>query len=160
MLRLHDDGGVFRAEEIAGVVDVGDELKVLLFHLRDRTGAHHACVREHEVEPAEQLYGPADHGGDGLLIVYVHRDGDGALAELLRDLLGKRLIHVRDDDRCAFLIQLLSDAFAEALRCAGHNADLACHAPHARRTVMDIFPGEFTPFCHVNTHNFAPFHNF
>ena len=54
------------------------------------------------------------------------------------------------------LIQLLGDAFAEALRRAGHKADLACHTPHARRTGMDIFPGEFTPFCHVNRH----FHSF
>ena len=152
MLRLHNDGGVFCTEEVAGVVDVGDKFKVLLLDLRDRAGAHDARVRQHQIKAAEQLNGLADHRRDALLVIDVDCDGDGALAEFLCDLLCQRLVHVGDHDGRALVVKLLRDALAEALRSAGHDADLAGHSARSGGAVADIFLGDLTPSCHIYRH--------
>ena len=152
MLGLHDDGGVFCAEEEAGVVDAGDEVKILLFHLRQRAGADDARIREHQIEPAELFDRLRDHVRDGFLVGDVDGDSDGALAHFHCDLLCQRLIHIGDDDACAFLIQLLRNALAEALGRAGHDADLAAETALARRTLAHVGLCDLTPFCHIYRH--------
>ena len=152
MLGLHDDGGVFRAEEEAGVVDAGDEVKILLFHLRQRAGADNARVREHQIEPAELFDRLRDHVCDGFLVGDVDGDSDGALAHFRCDLLCQRLVHIGDDDACAFLIQLLRNALAEALGRAGHDADLAAEPALASRTLAHIGLCNLAPFGHINRH--------
>ena len=150
MLGLHDDGGILGAEEIARIVDACDEVEILLLHLRDGAGAHDARVGEHEIEPAEELHGFADHRRDALLVGYVDADGDRALAQLPGHLGGQRLVHVGDDDRRAFFVQLLGDASAEALRRAGDNGDPARQAADAGRADVDVFLCELTVLAHID----------
>ena len=89
---------------------------------------------------------------NGFLIGDVDGDSDGALAHFRCDLLGQRLVHIGDDDACAFLIQLLRNALAEALGRAGHDADLAAETALARRTLAHVGLCDLTPFCHIYRH--------
>ena len=152
MFGLHDDGGVFRAEEEAGIVDAGDEVEILLLHVRDGAGADDACVREHQVKPAELFNRLCDHVRNGFLVGDVDRNGDGALAHFLCDLLCQRLIHIGDNDGRAFLVQLLRNALAEALGRAGHDADLAAETALARRALAHVGLCDLAPFGHINRH--------
>ena len=153
MLCLHDDGRIFCAEEQTAVIDACHKLKILLLEGSDGAGTDNARVGHHNIQTAEFLYNLGHHVCHALLIGYVYRDGIGTLAHLHRHLLSQRVIHIRNDDRRAFLIKFLSDTFAEALSRSGHDGDLACQTAGTRRTVVDVFFCNFLPFCHVYTHD-------
>ena len=152
MLGLHDDGGVFAAQEQAGVVDGGDKLHVLLFKGGQRTGADHAGVGQHQVQAAVLLHRPGHHIGHALLVRDVYRDGAGPFPQLPGHRHGQGLVHVGDDHRAPLFIQLLGDALAEALGRAGDNGDLARQPSRSGGPVVDARFGYFLPLCHVYAH--------
>ena len=152
MLGLHDDGGVFCTEEEACVVDAGDEVEILLFHMRQRAGADDARVREHQIKPTELLNRLRDHVRNGFFVGDVDRDGNGAFTHFLCNLLCQRFVHIGNDDGCAFFIQFLRNALAEALGRAGHDADLAAEPALASRTLAHIGLCNLAPFGHINRH--------
>ena len=116
------------AEEVAGVVDAGDEFPVLERHLLHRTGLEHPRIGHKDIQPAEFADHLCGHGGDGFLIGDVHGDGDGAVGpesgiEFIGSGLSPLHIEVGDDDVGAIGGEFLGDAEAKALGGAGDHAD-------------------------------------
>ena len=87
-----------------------------------------------------------------IVVYYAFTDGNGAFTHFLCNLLCQRFVHIGNDDGCAFFIQFLRNALAEALGRAGHDADLAAEPALASRTLAHIGLCNLAPFGHINRH--------
>ena len=159
MLNLHDGGGILGAQEVAGVVDAGDEVKGVLFQLQQVSGLGDAGVADQYVQAPEALHRLLDHRGDAGLVGYVHLNGSGVLAQGFGHGLRPRQVHVGDDHRRALAVHLLGDTLAKALGRAGHDGDFARQTPLGRGTLADVFPGNALPLAHIY-HFSQSFHAF
>ena len=154
MLCLHDNGGILTGQEQTGVVDGSDEVEILLLQSGDGTGTDNTGIGHHHVQTAELLNSLSHQIGNALFVGNVHSDGASPLAHLGSHGLSQRLVHISDDDGSTFLVQLLSNALAEALCSAGDDGDLASQTALACGTVVDVLLCQLHPFGHIYSHGY------
>ncbi len=143
-LQLHDRGEVLHAEEIAGVVDPGDEIESLRGHLLQAARLQHAGVAHQDVQAAERLHAlprqGLQRGGAGHVGGHEQRPVRGARClrggiQLALQAAARRLVQIRDDDVGPFPEEAFRDPLAETLRGAGDQ----------RRSVPGPCPGPRRP---------------